>query len=250
MTLGSVQVRAGVDANIGAVFAITSASQFNIQVRFLTEPSPSQRQAFTQAEHKWESLVVGDLPDVPLNVAAGTCGQSSPALNETVDDLIILVSLVPIDGVGKILGAAGPCFIRSTGGLSIAGAMRLDTDDLDALDAQGVLADVILHEMGHVIGFGTLWDTRGLLEGATGSGGSDPHFTGADATLAFNDEGGASYSASAKVPVEDMGGPGTADAHWRELVFDNELMTGFINFGTNPLSGDNGRVSGRPRDIR
>ena len=34
-----------------------------------------------------------------------------------------------------------------------------------------------------------------------------------------------------------MGGPGTADAHWRELVFDNELMTGFVNFGTNPLSG-------------
>ena len=88
-----------------------------------------------------------------------------------------------------------------------------------------------------MIGFGTLWDTKGLLEGAIGSGGSDPHFVGADAMLAFNDEGGASYSASAKVPVEDMGGPGTADAHWRELVFDNELMTGFINFGTNPLSG-------------
>ena len=34
-----------------------------------------------------------------------------------------------------------------------------------------------------------------------------------------------------------MGEPGTVDAHWRELVFDNELMTGFINFGTNPLSG-------------
>ncbi len=75
VALGSVQVRAGVDANIGAVFAITSASQFNIEVRFLTEPSPSQRQAFADAEHRWESLVVGDLPDVPLNVAAGTCGH-------------------------------------------------------------------------------------------------------------------------------------------------------------------------------
>ncbi len=237
VNLGTVQVRAGVDANIGAVFAITSASQFNIQVRFLTEPSPAQRQAFADAERKWESLIVGDIPDVPLNVPAGTCGQSSPALNETVDDLIILVSLVPIDGVGQILGAAGPCFVRGNGGLSIVGAMQLDTDDLDFLDAQGLLGDVILHEMGHVIGFGTLWDTKGLLAGAAGSGGSDPHFVGADALLAFNDEGGASYAASAKVPVEDMGGPGTADAHWRELVFDNELMTGFVNFGTNPLSG-------------
>ena len=39
-----------------------------------------------------------------------------------------------------------------------------------------------------------------------------------------------------KVPVEDLGGYGTADAHWRESVFDNELMTGYINYGPNPLS--------------
>ena len=40
-----------------------------------------------------------------------------------------------------------------------------------------------------------------------------------------------------KVPVENIGGPGTADAHWRESVFDNELMTGFLNSGVaNPLS--------------
>jgi hypothetical protein len=39
-----------------------------------------------------------------------------------------------------------------------------------------------------------------------------------------------------KVPVEDTGGEGTADAHWREAVLDNELMTGFIGSGQNPLS--------------
>ena len=33
-----------------------------------------------------------------------------------------------------------------------------------------------------------------------------------------------------------MGGTGTADAHWRESVFGNELMTGFVDAGTNPLS--------------
>jgi len=236
VTLGSVQVRAGVDANIGAVFTITAVSQFNIQVRFLTTPSESQMQAFNDAEHRWESLIVGDVPNVLVDVAAGSCGAGSPAVNETVDDVIILVSLVPIDGVGKILGAAGPCFIRSVGGLSILGAMRLDTDDLDALDAAGLLGDVILHEMGHVLGFGTLWDTMGLLENATSGGGTDPHFTGLGAIAAFNDAGGNTYSAGAKVPVENMGGAGTADAHWRESVFDNELMTGFINFGENPLS--------------
>jgi hypothetical protein len=38
------------------------------------------------------------------------------------------------------------------------------------------------------------------------------------------------------VPVENTGGPGTRGSHWRESVFGNELMTGFIDAGSNPLS--------------
>jgi hypothetical protein len=38
------------------------------------------------------------------------------------------------------------------------------------------------------------------------------------------------------VPVENLGGPGTRDAHWRETTFGNELMTGFLNPGSNPVS--------------
>ena len=33
-----------------------------------------------------------------------------------------------------------------------------------------------------------------------------------------------------------LAGPGTADSHWRETIFGNELMTGYLNSGTNPLS--------------
>jgi hypothetical protein len=47
------------------------------------------------------------------------------------------------------------------------------------------------------------------------------------------------------VPVENCGtspwisptcGAGTVNSHWREGVMTNELMTGFINTGPNPLS--------------
>jgi hypothetical protein len=38
------------------------------------------------------------------------------------------------------------------------------------------------------------------------------------------------------VPVENTGGPTTQDVHWSEAVFENELMTGFINSAGNPLS--------------
>ena len=234
--LGQVRVRAGVDNNIGTVFTITALSQFNIQVRFLTTPSETQRQAFNDAERRWESLIVGDIPNVPLNVPANLCWPDTPAINETIDDVVILVQLVPIDGPRKILGAAGPCFTRISDGLTILGLMRLDTADLDTLATEGLLGDVILHEMGHVLGIGSLWDRMGLLEDATDFGGTDPHFTGTGAIAAFNDAGGTAYSAGAKVPVENMGGQGTADAHWRESVFGNELMTGFIRAGQNPLS--------------
>jgi hypothetical protein len=85
--------------------------------------------------------------------------------------------------------------------------------------------------MAHVLGFGTIWNALGLLSGA---GGSDPRFTGADATAEYNSIFGV---AEASVPVENTGGLGTRDAHWRESVFDNELMTGLLNGGIeNPLS--------------
>jgi hypothetical protein len=55
--------------------------------------------------------------------------------------------------------------------------------------------------------------------------------------VAFDDVGGTGYTAGKKVPVEnEQGGGGTRDSHWRESVFDNELMTGFLNAGANPLS--------------
>ena len=53
---------------------------------------------------------------------------------------------------------------------------------------------------------------------------------------AFDAAGGAAF-VGAKVPVENTGGSGTRDSHWRESVFDAELMTGYMNAGVaNPLS--------------
>jgi hypothetical protein len=113
--------------------------------------------------------------------------------------------------------------------------MLFDVDDLDMLEGKGLLEAVFLHEMGHVLGFGSVWSDLDLLVDAAETGGSDPHFTGSRAIAAFNNAGGSGY-AGAKVPVETNGGLGTSDVHWRESVLDNELMTGFLNEGANPLS--------------
>jgi len=218
-----------------------SGSAFDIEIRYNPGSSPTSAQgsAFSQAESQWESVITGDLANTLVNRAAGTC--SSPnAINETVDDLIIFVTLEAIDGVGGTLGSAGPCVIRSGSLLPLIGQMRLDIADLANMEANGSLSKVIAHEVGHVLGVGSLWSALGVLADPMPSTPPppplpDPHFTGPLATAAFNTLGGSGYS-GAKVPVEDTGSSGTINSHWRETVFAKELMTGWINSGLNPLS--------------
>ena len=230
---------AGISGNPVSFTASPNGSSFDILVRFVGRVTASQRQAVSQAQARWEALITQDLDNVQLRVAAGGCGEESPAVDDTIDDLMIFVMLVPIDGPGGVLGSAGPCFLRNSSNLTALGAMRFDSADLEEIEAAGLLETVIVHEMGHVLGFGSLWGLQGLLADPSlpenDSVQTDPHFTGAQAITAFNEVGGAAYI-GAKVPVEDTGGKGTADGHWRESVFSNELMTGFVDAGQNPLS--------------
>ena len=235
-TLGAAPATNTLDAtaSVGTVgFTATGVtSSYDIDIQFLSSATSSQQQAFLDAADRWEELLIGDLSNIPVNVPADQCGPGSPAINQTIDDVLIFATIDSIDGPGGILGQAGPCLIRSSSQLPVAGAMIFDEADLANLEAGGQLDEVIVHEMGHVIGFGTVWDNLSLLVGA---GGSDPYFIGVRAIEAFDRIGGASYTGN-KVPVENTGGGGTRDSHWRESIFNNELMTGWIDAGLNPLS--------------
>jgi hypothetical protein len=172
------------------------------------------------------------VPDVTGRFPPRTCSPqiATPSFNGTIDDILIDVLLQPIDGEFGILGAAGPCLVRTADALSVYGVMFFDTADLQFLEDLDLFDEVVVHEMGHVLGFGTLWEFgRDLLDG---TGGADPRFTGPLAIEAYDRLGG-----TGTVPVEgNEEGPGTADSHWDETTFDNELMTGFLNLGNNPLS--------------
>ncbi len=109
--------------------------------------------------------------------------------------------------------------------------MSFDTADLASMEANGLLNDLIAHEMGHVLGVGTLWNSKSLLKGI---GTSNPTFVGAGAMQEYGVLRG--DGTPTRVPVENTGGPGTRESHWREAVFRNELMTGFIGNMVNPLS--------------
>jgi hypothetical protein len=248
-SLSATVTGSGIAGNPASFSAIGVTSLYNITLQYLNAVSPARKAVFDSAAARWQRLIFGDVPDIVIpagdSIPPGTCGSNSPTIKGTIDDIIIFVTLDSIDGPGKILGQSGPCYVRIPGFLPLVGIMHFDTADVASLENSGRFTEVILHEMAHVLGYGTIWDSNGLglLVGATASGGTDPHFIGAQGTQAFNDSGGANYSAGAKVPVENCVGfppgtcgAGTYDGHWRETVFDNELMTGFINPGVNPLS--------------
>src|SRR4051812_41608405 len=118
----------------------------------------SQQLAFAKAAAHWERIIVGDLPDATYDGVA-------------VDDLLIDAQSGPIDGFGGIVGLGRPDSFRAGTHLPIHGTMCFDSADLNAMEATGTLWEVIMHEMGHVLGIGTIWSALGLLAGA---GTTDP----------------------------------------------------------------------------
>ena len=197
---------------------VEETSPFLIQVRFLGGLTETQQNIFALAAARWSEVIIGDLPAVNTNIGI-------------VDDVVIDAEGSAIDGPGSILGQAGPTALRPDSLLPARGIMAFDVADLSQMEANGGLFNVIVHEMGHVLGFGTLWDRLGLLDGA---GGPNPQFMGANAMREYAALIGAEEPVP--VPVANTGGRGTRDGHWRETVFGNELMTGFLNSGRNPLS--------------
>lgn len=194
-----------------------TASGFQITLS-MSGLTASQQAIFQQAAARWSQVITGDLPNMTYRGIA-------------VDDLLINASATAIDGVNGILGQAGPDAFRSGSDLPYHGVMEFDSADLASMERSGLLFSVVLHEMGHILGIGTIWEDLGLLSGA---GTSNPIFTGAQATAAYNQIFGTSVRG---VPVENTGGSGTADSHWRETILSTELMTGWAGPGTNlPLS--------------
>lgn len=195
---------------------------YRIVLRFRGGLSPSQRTIFAAAGARIERVIVEDLPAI-----AGNTGLAIDAQGVT------------IDGPRRILGQAGPTLLRPGNlgrhsFLPARGIMSFDAADLAAMESDGTLLDVITHEMLHVVGVGTVWTDKRRLAGA---GGANPRFLGPRAATAYTAllRPGSTIAA---VPVENMGGGGTRDSHWRERSLSNELMTGYVSpAGTkNPLS--------------
>ncbi|MDX1963358.1 MAG: CARDB domain-containing protein [Pirellulales bacterium] len=191
---------------------ITPVSGYTIELN-MTGQTVSQQQIFRNAANRWQNVITGDLPNATYN-------------GRVVDDLLIDASATSIDGAGGVLGEAGPDRFRSGGGLPYHGIMRFDTADLASMERNGSLQSVVEHEIAHILGLGTMWSSRGLL---TGAGTSNPRYVGTNALTAYNQIFGRNETG---VPVENTGGSGTRDSHWRDSILGNEVMTGYAGPGS------------------
>ena len=217
-----------------------------ISLNFIGSPTSAQQQSFQDAAAYWNSVLTG----YDLTTSYDQYYQPYTRPHQ----LTIDVSIAANDGVGGVLGSAGPTsaayYDNNPSGTptvalyyATAGSMQFDSADVDALITSNQFFGVVLHEMAHVIGFGTMWTSNHNLEGTdypmyvTDSG----QYLGANALAQYQTEfnqPGASY-----VPVELEGGAGTANGHWNEVAnglsatglesvygdMQNELMTGWLN---------------------
>lgn len=223
------------------LFALTAYGSFSIDLQFNNGLDTQYQSAFFEAASFWESIIL----DYRYN---------SPLLN----GIAISATIATNDGPGGVLGSAGPSDyvygnVLLNGDSSpsdvlwaVGGAMTFDIEDVDNLINNGTFNNVIQHEMGHVIGLGTVWniydsanDTiyNNVLSAAN-------QYTGIHALTAYQNE----FDPTATfIPIEEGGGPGTAGGHWDEI--DNgagltgitdpegrdmtfELMTGWLNAPT------------------
>lgn len=177
----------------------------------------AQRDLIANAAARWESIIRGDLAPV-----------SDPTFG-VIDDIVIIVKRGLLesvtDGEDGTLANARPLEFRDAGhGLPYLAEIGLDPADLD----QPELLGIMVHEIGHALGFAS---------GATvftSKKAPDDFFVGANAVREYN----AIFPITADprgVPLETLGGPGTAGSHWSEDVFKNEIMTGFVD-SDMPLS--------------
>ncbi|MEO8452350.1 MAG: leishmanolysin-related zinc metalloendopeptidase [Gemmatimonadota bacterium] len=218
-----------------AVATPVPAGQFNLQVRIQggSVLSAGDSNLVALALARWNRAVLSDLPDVHVAVTDTTfCGA---AIDETVDDVLALVWFKGIDGPGGILGEAAPCLLRSDSYLPIVGYIVLDSADVLGQPTD-MLLDVMTHELGHVLGIGTLWNLDRLLQMDFLQGGLE-YFGPAGRTafhgLATNSE----FFYKPGATIDNSGIPGSDKAHWAELESDYglELMTPYLS-AVNPLS--------------
>lgn len=200
---------------------------YNIEIQFMGDGWNDDLMASFISSADFLSLVItGDRPDyVEAN-------DLNDFFDQDIDDILIIASLVNIDGAGNVLGRAGPTHLiyegtDSSTALPFAAIMEFDIADTEVYLEAGTWGDIVFHEMMHTLGFGTLWESTGVVDLVIDDNETKKPI---DDTYTYDYVGTFATDANGDAPlVETDGGSGTAGGHWAEASYDTELMTGYID---------------------
>ncbi|MEG3875340.1 S8 family serine peptidase, partial [Microcoleus sp. Z1_B5] len=200
-------------------FESTATEPFNIDLEYETPLSASQ-QAIMQAAAKSVAGLIGK--GLPSAVVDG----------KIIDDINIKISTANIDGASGTQARTKIDFMRYGSMLPAQSLVQFDAADIAELERSGKLFSVVQHEFLHALGFGNLWEAKGLVDYA---GTPLAQYNGAKAVDAFKDLGGLTDAISLETE-----GKGSAGFHWNEALFQDEVMTADLNFsgkaGNAPIS--------------
>jgi Domain of unknown function (DUF4114)/Bacterial pre-peptidase C-terminal domain/Leishmanolysin len=189
-------------------FESKAAEPYNIQFELGSGLTASQQAIIEAAARSIEKLIRQGLPSAIVDA-------------QIIDDIKIKLSLSKLDGVGGTLAQTRIDFMRYGTLLPAQSIMQLDGADIAELERSGQLFGVVQHELLHALGFGNLWEAKGLVNYA-----KTPfaQYNGANAIAAFQAQGGSTNA----IPLETSGN-GSADLHWNEALFQDEIMTNDLN---------------------
>jgi hypothetical protein len=165
-------------------------------------------------------------------IAPPDSSRCEPAKNEqlpsTIEDLFIFVRITSIDGVSGVLGQAGPC-LMDRNGFPRVGYVEFDLADVEKMIKDQTFDAVCVHEIMHIIGIGTLWDSKRLVGGTA----ADPRYMGRNGINALPTIKAEFMGTPA---IQDKGGEGTEGSHWRDSAFGDEMMTAYLSASYQPVS--------------
>jgi hypothetical protein len=200
---------------------VNDSQEFNIQIHFSGSWTAGQQADVIAAANAWSRIITADIhDDTDLN-------------GNLVDDIVIDLSIGRIDGSGSVvtgvntLATTSNVVVRDATAqdpwLPLTASIKLDTTDLKNPDLAALWPAIIMHEMGHALGFAApIFQALGLMDGAH-------NFTGHNAETAY---GG-------PVPLS------SDDSHWSETSFSpnsisqpGDLMTTLFALGQQPVLSD------------
>ncbi len=176
---------------------------------------------------KWRRIIRSAPAGETVRLQLGECRNAVP-VSQFISGVRVLVK---IDSLRQnVLAQGGPCVMRPNG-LPLLGTIQLNYFYYNTLSDRK-LDDLIMHEVGHVLGIGSLWGRGQYAALVVGdSNAVDPIFVGPNTLGAFARLGGSARFTGRRVPIEIQ-----VLGHWRTGASGGELMAPSLTTAPQPTS--------------